>query len=107
MFAGLTAILSSVNCQRQEFKSNCKLLFIMLVLDFVILFFTGASVISQTPKDEDSPAYPYGFVGVSEDDESEIILREMLGNDSIAVSAIKGYREKADLENGERSSFCI
>ncbi len=90
-----------------KFKSNCKLLFIMLVLDFVILFFTGASVISQTPKDEDSPAYPYGFVGVSEDDESEIILREMLGNDSIAVSAIKGYREKADLENGERSGFCI
>lgn len=30
-----------------QFKSNCRLLFIMLVLSFAVLYFTGGSVISQ------------------------------------------------------------
>lgn len=90
-----------------KFKSNCRLLFIMLVLDFVILYFTGASVISQIPEDVDSPMYPYGFVGVIQDDESEAALTDILGNDKIEISAIKGYAEKNDSEFKEKSYFCI
>lgn len=90
-----------------KFKSNCRILFIMLVLDLVILYFTGASVISQIPEDADSPMYPYGFVGVIQDDESEAALIKILGNDKIEISAIKGYAEKNDSEFEEKSYFCI
>ena len=90
-----------------KFKSNCRILFIMLVLDLVILYFTGASVISQIPGDADSPMYPYGFVGVIQNAESEAALIEILGNDKIEISAIKGYAEKNDLEFEEKSYFCI
>lgn len=90
-----------------KFKSNCRILFIMLVLDLVILYFTGASVISQIPGDADSPMYPYGFVGVIQDDGSEAALIKILGNDKIEISAIKGYAEKNDSEFEEKSYFCI
>lgn len=90
-----------------KFKSNCRILFIMLVLNLVILYFTGASVISQIPEDADSPMYPYGFVGVIQDDESEAALIKILGNDKIEISAIKGYAEKNDSEFEEKSYFCI
>lgn len=90
-----------------KFKSNCRILFIMLVLDLVILYFTGASVISQIPGDADSPMYPYGFVSVIQDDESEAALIKILGNDKIEISAIKGYAEKNDSEFEEKSYFCI
>ena len=84
-----------------QFKSNCRLLFIMLVLSFTILYFTGASLISQVPEDMDSPEYPYGFVGVMQDSGMKDMAREMVGRDGIEISAVKGY-----LYNGT-VVFCI
>ena len=84
-----------------QFKSNCRLLFIMLVLSFAVLYFTGGSVISQMPEDVDSPVYPYGFVGVIQDGGMKDMAREMVGGDGIEIPAVKGY-----LYNGT-AVFCI
>ena len=84
-----------------QFKRNCRLLFIMLVLSFAVLYFTGGSVISQMPEDVDSPMYPYGFVGVIQDSGMKDMAREMVGEDGIEISAVKGY-----LYNGT-AVFCI
>ncbi len=84
-----------------QFKSNCRLLFIMLVLSFAVLYFTGGSVISQMPEDVDSPIYPYGFVGVIQDGDMKDMAREMVGRDGIEIPAVKGY-----LYNGT-AVFCI
>ena len=84
-----------------QFKSNCRLLFIMLVLSFAVLYFTGGSVISQMPEDVDSPVYPYGFVGVIQDGGMKDMVREMVGGDGIEIPAVKGY-----LYNGT-AVFCI
>lgn len=84
-----------------QFKSNCRLLFIMLVLSFAVLYFTGGSVISQMPEDVDSPIYPYGFVGVIQDGGMKDMAREMVGGDGIEIPAVKGY-----LYNG-MAVFCI
>ena len=73
-----------------QFKSNCRLLFIMLVLSFAILYFTGGTVISRTPEDVDSPEYPYGFVGVMQDGGMKNLAREMAGKDGIEIPAVKG-----------------
>ena len=73
-----------------QFKSNCRLLFIMLVLSFAVLYFTGGSVISQMPEDVDSPVYPYGFVGVIQDGGMKDMAREMVGGDGIEIPAVKG-----------------
>ena len=90
-----------------RFKSNCRLLFIMLVLDFVILFFTGWSVISRMPEDADSPEYPYGFVGVMREGDSKVLLEEMIGKDRIELPAVMGYMNKEEIGLEERSFFCI
>ena len=74
-----------------QFKSNCRLLFIMLVLSFAVLYFTGGSVISQMPEDVDSPVYPYGFVGVIQDGSMKDMAREMVGRGGIEIPAVKGY----------------
>ena len=84
-----------------QFKSNCRLLFIMLVLSFAVLYFTGGSVISRMPEDVDSPVYPYGFVGVIQDGGMKDMAREMVGRDGIEIPAVKGY-----LYNGT-AVFCI
>lgn len=84
-----------------QFKRNCRLLFIMLVLSFAVLYFTGGSVISQMPEDVDSPIYPYGFVGVIQDGGMKDMAREMMGRDEIEIPAVKGY-----LYNGT-AVFCI
>lgn len=84
-----------------QFKRNCRLLFIMLVLSFAVLYFTGGSVISQMPEDVDSPIYPYGFVGVIQDGGMKDMAREMVGEDGIEIPAVKGYRY-----NGT-AVFCI
>lgn len=84
-----------------QFKRNCRLLFIMLVLSFAVLYFTGGSVISQMPEDVDSPIYPYGFVGVIQDGGMRDMAREMMGRDGIEIPAVKGY-----LCNGT-AVFCI
>lgn len=84
-----------------QFKRNCRLLFIMLVLSFAVLYFTGGSVISQMPEDVDSPIYPYGFVGVIQDGDMKDMAREMVGWDGIEIPAVKGY-----LYNGT-AVFCI
>lgn len=84
-----------------QFKSNCRLLFIMLVLSFAVLYFTGGSVISRMPEDVDSPVYPYGFVGVIQDGGMKDMVREMVGGDGIEIPAVKGY-----LYNGT-AVFCI
>lgn len=84
-----------------QFKRNCRLLFIMLVLSFAVLYFTGGSVISQMPEDVDSPMYPYGFVGVIQDSGMKDMAREMVGEDGIEIPAVKGY-----LYNGT-AVFCI
>lgn len=84
-----------------QFKSNCRLLFIMLVLSFAVLYFTGGSVISRMPEDVDSPVYPYGFVGVIQDGGMKDMAREMVGGDGIEIPAVKGY-----LYNGT-AVFCI
>lgn len=84
-----------------QFKRNCRLLFIMLVLSFAVLYFTGGSVISQMPEDVDSPIYPYGFVGVIQDGGMKDMAREMVGGDGIEIPAVKGY-----LYNGA-VVFCI
>ncbi len=84
-----------------QFKRNCRLLFIMLVLSFAVLYFTGGSVISQMPEDVDSPIYPYGFVGVIQDGDMKDMAREMVGRDGIEIPAVKGY-----LYNGT-AVFCI
>ena len=84
-----------------QFKRNCRLLFIMLVLSFAVLYFTGGSVISQMPEDVDSPIYPYGFVGVIQDGGMKDMAREMVGRDGIEIPAVKGY-----LYNGT-AVFCI
>ena len=84
-----------------QFKRNCRLLFIMLVLSFAVLYFTGGSVISQMPEDVDSPIYPYGFVGVIQDGDMKDMAREMVGRDGIEIPAVKGY-----LYNGA-VVFCI
>lgn len=84
-----------------QFKRNCRLLFIMLVLSFAVLYFTGGSVISQMPEDVDSPIYPYGFVGVIQDGGMKDLAREMMGRDGIEIPAVKGY-----LYNGT-AVFCI
>ena len=84
-----------------QFKSNCRLLFIMLVLSFAVLYFTGGSVISWMPEDVDSPIYPYGFVGVIQDGGMKDMAREMVGGDGIEIPAVKGY-----LYNGT-VVFCI
>ena len=73
-----------------QFKRNCRLLFIMLVLNFAVLYFTGGSVISQMPEDVDSPVYPYGFVGVLQDGGMKDMAREMVGGDGIEIPAVKG-----------------
>lgn len=84
-----------------QFKSNCRLLFIMLVLSFAVLYFTGGAVISRMPEDVDSPVYPYGFVGVIKDGSMKDMAREMVGGDGIEIPAVKGY-----LYNGT-AVFCI
>ena len=84
-----------------QFKSNCRLLFIMLVLSFAVLYFTGGSVISRMLEDVDSPVYPYGFVGVIQDGGMKDMVREMVGGDGIEIPAVKGY-----LYNGT-AVFCI
>lgn len=84
-----------------QFKRNCRLLFIMLVLSFAVLYFTGGSVISQMPEDVDSPIYPYGFVGVIQDGDMKDMAREMVGKDGIEIPAVKRY-----LYNGT-AVFCI
>ncbi|MDE5825811.1 MAG: hypothetical protein K2H91_14195, partial [Lachnospiraceae bacterium] len=84
-----------------KFKSNCRLLYMMFALDFVVLFFTGGCVISRIQEDVDSAEYPYGFVGVMQNSEQTDIekYRELLGNDRIELSAIEakineqGYKE--------------
>lgn len=84
-----------------QFKRNCRLLFIMLVLSFAVLYFTGGSVISQMPEDVDGPIYPYGFVGVVQDGGMKDMAWEMVGRDGIEIPAVKGY-----LYNGT-AVFCI
>lgn len=84
-----------------QFKRNCRLLFIMLVLSFAVLYFTGGSVISQMPEDVDGPIYPYGFVGVIQDGGMKDMAREIVGEDGIEIPAVKGYRY-----NGT-AVFCI
>ncbi len=84
-----------------QFKSNCRLLFIMLVLSFAVLYFTGGAVISRMPEDVDSSIYPYGFVGVIKDGSMKDMAREMVGGDGIEIPAVKGY-----LYNGT-AVFCI
>ncbi|MDE7205078.1 MAG: ABC transporter permease [Lachnospiraceae bacterium] len=75
-----------------KFISNCRLLYMMFVLDFAVLFFTGGCVISRIQEDVDSAEYPYGFVGVMQNSEQTEIekYRELLGNDRIELSAIEG-----------------
>lgn len=90
-----------------RFKSNCRLLFVMFALDFVILFFTGASVISQMPEDVDSPEYPYGFVGVMREGDQKNMAFKMFGNDSVRISAVMGYLNVEDIGVEERGYFCI
>lgn len=84
-----------------RFKSNCRLLFILFVIDFAILYFMGASVISQMPEDADSPEYPYGFVGVMRDGYLKNAAREMAGADRLEIPAVKGYID------GKTAVFCI
>ncbi len=73
----------------------------MLVFNFAILYFTGASVISQGPEDVDSLECPYDFVGVIQDSGMKDMAREMMGGDGIEIPAVKGY-----LYNGT-VVFCI
>ena len=79
-----------------KFKSNCRLLYMMFVLDFVVLFFTGGCVVSQIQEDVDSAEYPYGFVGVMQDSAWEAIedYRELLGNGRIEMPAVEAVVQK-------------
>ncbi|MCM1181783.1 MAG: hypothetical protein NC337_00215 [Roseburia sp.] len=95
----------ALNMFYYRFKSNCRLLFLMLVLDFVILFFTGAAVISQMPEDVDSAEYPYGFVAVVRDDELAGLPKELTGESSVA--AVRGYADKRDINVADKGYFCI
>ncbi|MDE6220903.1 MAG: hypothetical protein K2G51_10840 [Lachnospiraceae bacterium] len=81
-----------------RFKSNCRLIYLMFVLDFVVLFFTGGCVVSRVWEDVDSAEYPYGFVGVIQDSEQAEIdsYRELLGDDRIELSAVEGAADKQE-----------
>lgn len=90
-----------------QFKSNCRLLYMMFVLDFVVLFFTGGCVVSQIQPDVDSAEYPYGFVGVCENRDGGIrakAYRRLLGDGQIEVHAVEGVFV---LQGYPQSCLCI
>lgn len=89
-----------------HFKSNCRLLYMMFVLDFVVLFFTGGCVISRISEDVDSAEYPYGFVGVMQDSARAEIekYQKLLGGERIELSAVEGV---VDEQGYQQMYLCI
>lgn len=89
-----------------QFKSNCRLLYMMFVLDFVVLFFTGGCVISRILEDVDSAEYPYGFVGVMQDSARVEIekYQKLLGGERIELPAVEGV---VDEQGYQRTYLCI
>ena len=89
-----------------KYKSNCRLLYMMFVLDFAVLFFTGGCVVSQIRQDVDSAEYPFGFVGVVQNSRQPVIedFRELLGSDRAELTAIEGF---IDSQGYKQTCFCI
>ena len=90
-----------------KFKSNCRLLYMMFVLDFVVLFFTGGCVTPRIQEDADSAEYPYGFVGVIQESEQAEIekYRELLGGDRTELSAKEVEIKKQGYKGGYSSVY--
>lgn len=80
-----------------KFSSNCKMLFIMVVLNFLVLYFTGGLLISDAPEDADSAEYPYGFVGILDDGRTERVVKEILGEDIVELPAVTAYKEPGEM----------
>lgn len=97
----------SLNEFYYKFSSNCKMLFIMVVLNFLVLFFTGGLFISDTPEDADSTEYPYGFVGIVDNSRTDKVVKEILGEDIVELPAVTAYKESVGMAYSNKEYICI
>lgn len=97
----------SLNEFYYKFSSNCKMLFIMVVLNFLVLYFTGGLFISDAPEDADSTEYPYGFVGIVDNSRTEKVVKEILGEDIVELPAVTAYKKSGEMAYSNKEYICI
>lgn len=97
----------SLNEFYYKFSSNCKMLFIMVVLNFLVLYFTGGLFISDAPEDVDSAEYPYGFVGIVDNSRTEKVVKEVLGEDLVELPAVTAYKKTEGMAFSNKKYICI
>lgn len=97
----------SLNEFYYKFSSNCKMLFIMVVLNFLVLYFTGGLFISDAPEDVDSAEYPYGFVGIVDNSRTEKVVKEVLGEDLVELPAVTAYKKTGGMAFSNKKYICI
>lgn len=97
----------SLNEFYYKFSSNCRMLFIMAVLNFLVLYFTGGMFISDAPDNADSTEYPYGFVGIVDNSRTEKAVKEILGEDIMELPAATGYIKTEGTVYSNKEYICI
>lgn len=97
----------SLNEFYYKFSSNCRMLFIMAVLNFLVLYFTGGMFISDAPDNADSAEYPYGFVGIVDNGRTENAVKEILGEDIMELPAATGYIKTEGTIYSNKEYICI
>ena len=97
----------SLNEFYYKFSSNCKMLFIMVVLNLLVLYFTGGLFISDAPEDADSTEYPYGFVGIVDNSRTEKVVKEILGEDLVELPAVTAYKKSGEMAYSNKEYICI
>ena len=83
------------------------MLFIMAVLNFLVLYFTGGMFISDAPDNVDSAEYPYGFVGIVDNGRAENAVKEILGEDIMELPAATGYIKTEGTAYSNKEYICI
>ncbi|MCM1540834.1 MAG: ABC transporter permease [Blautia sp.] len=97
----------SLNEFYYKFSSNCKMLFIMVVLNFLVLYFTGGLFLSDAPDNADSAEYPYGFVGIVDNGRTENVVKEILGEDIVVLPAVTAYKKAGGVAYSNKEYMCI
>ena len=83
------------------------MLFIMAVLNFLVLYFTGGLFLSDAPENADSTEYPYGFVGIVDHGRTEEFIKEILGEDIVELPAVTAYKRAGGTAYPNEEYICI
>ena len=90
-----------------RFKSNRKIMYIVFLMNFIIVFIVGGITIATVKQEDFNLEYPYDLVSICYNDSESSVIREVLQNDYIKLDAVKGYFNLDSLNKGINESICI